>query len=767
MAALSWIYRREDRLAAGGWPGRPALVLASLLVLLIGISWWLTPADVSAHANLASAEPAPNSELDTAPDRIIIWFTEPLEPGLSSIEVLDTTGQRVDLDNSVVDDLNQLVMSVGLGDIRNGTYTVAWKNVSTVDGHRVRGSFVFAVGQPLSGVSVERVEQPLLQSPFSPLLRWLILLGALTMVGGLVFDALVSRPSLAGRGRSEAARPVADALSSRSLRLVWVGLGVFLVASVGQLLLLTTITQEVSLWQAFGVPLADMASGTEWGRLWLWRMAAGVAFGVAVAGLAFASDLWRPALQLLAIGLGCAGLWTISLVSHGAATVDIRTLALAADFLHLLASAFWVGGLFHFALGVRLFRDLPETERRDCLTDLVPRFSIIASMSVAVIVVTGVFSGFAQVTAIEAVSTPYGITLIAKVALVLPLLFLGGLNLVWVRPRLRSHAASGEWLRRLLVGEAALGILILVAAGMLTSLEPARQVASRELTEQRQSLTFSDTVNTDTIALEVTPARVGSNNLTVTLTDRLGAPIANASEVMVRLVYLESDLGDDALVGTSRGDGTYVREGAQLSIAGAWQAELVVRRPDAFDARTAFRFEAVSTGGGGSAAISPSPGTAYLLLGVGLLVLGLMFLGAGLPLGGWFTRTGAGVMTPGIAGVAAGLLLLFNTQLGLGGGEVLRNPFAPTPESLASGSATYAQVCQTCHGDLGRGDGPAGAGLLPPPADLVVHVPLHGEADLFRFVRDGIPNTAMVPQGDRLTEEQIWHVVNYIRTLEE
>ena len=68
---------------------------------------------------------------------------------------------------------------------------------------------------------------------------------------------------------------------------------------------------------------------------------------------------------------------------------------------------------------------------------------------------------------------------------------------------------------------------------------------------------------------------------------------------------------------------------------------------------------------------------------------------------------------------------------------------------------------------MGRGDGPAGVALLPPPADLVIHVPLHSDADLFRFIRDGIPDTAMAPQGGNLTEEQMWHVVNYIRTLEE
>ena len=59
----------------------------------------------------------------------------------------------------------------------------------------------------------------------------------------------------------------------------------------------------------------------------------------------------QQAAKLLALGLGGGILWTLSLTSHGAATPEIRSFALASDFIHLLAVAFWVGGLFHFALG--------------------------------------------------------------------------------------------------------------------------------------------------------------------------------------------------------------------------------------------------------------------------------------------------------------------------------------------------------------------------------------------------------------------------------
>lgn len=745
-----------------------------LLALVAAAGWWLaSPGGAAAHANLAAADPAPNSELADAPGRVIIWFTEPIEPGLSEIRVLDAAGRQVDRGDSAVDDLNPLAMSVGLGDVPDGTYTVAWENVSTVDGHRVRGSFVFAAGQPLSGAPVAMAEQPLLQSPLAPGLRWLALLGALTMLGGLTLELLVTRPALSGAGASPARQAAGRALAGRMRRLTWLAWGVFAAASAGQLLLQTTITYEVSLWGVFGGPLWGILADTEWGNLWLWRMAAAGAFGAALYGGARLAAPSRPesrrrtAALAATLGLGGAVLWTWAMTSHGAATVEIRNLALAADFLHLAASAFWIGALFHFVLGLPALRELPDLERRECLADLVPRFSVAAALSVAVIVVTGAFSGWAQVTAVSALATPYGATLIAKVGLALPLLLLGGVNLVWVRPRLRRDPAAGVWLKRLMLGEAALAALILAAVGLLTSLEPARQVASRELAAAGQPLSFSDTVAGDRISMAVSPGRVGANDVTVTLADRLGRPIANAEEVTVRLVYRGASLGDDTLAATPAGDGVYVRENAPLSIAGVWQAELTVRRPDAFDARTAFRFELLGAGAGGSAAISPAPETAYLLLGAGLLVLGLLFLGAGLPLGGWFSRAGAGVMTPGVAGAAAGLLLLFNAQLGLGGGQPLLNPFPPTPESLDLGAASYVQVCQTCHGDGGRGDGPAAAGLAPPPADLTIHVPLHPEADLFRFIRDGIPGTAMAPQGGRLGEAQIWHLVNYIRTLEE
>lgn len=95
----------------------------------------------------------------------------------------------------------------------------------------------------------------------------------------------------------------------------------------------------------------------------------------------------------------------------------------------------------------------------------------------------------------------------------------------------------------------------------------------------------------------------------------------------------------------------------------------------------------------------------------------------------------------------------------------LRNPVPPTAESVASGRRLYEVHCAVCHGAHGAGDGPAAAGLPRRPADLRLHVPMHPDGTLYAWITDGVPGTPMPPFRDRLTDEQRWHVVNYLRVL--
>lgn len=750
--------------------------LALIFALACVVALAFQPQVAEAHANLVRSEPPANSTLDEAPDRITIWFTEPMEAGFSEIQVLNSAGTRVDNGNSVVDANDLTVMSVSLPTLPDGTYTVAWRNLSTIDGHSLRGSFIFSVGEPITETAAaQSTELPILRSQEEPFIRWIVLLSALTLTGALVFELLVSGPVLVAAGTRSPLGRLRPRLRSRSQRLMWLALMAFLAASVAQLLTQTAILFETTLFEAMDAPAIEVAQSTDWGRMWMYR--AGLAVLVGALFLLPVIVRFRRSSRhdrLLAVSLWLAliaslgVLLTISMTSHAAATVGMARFALVNDIVHLSAAAVWVGGLMQLVANTPLFiHGISERERRNALWRLVRRFSAAAALSVIVLTITGAYSAWAQVTDPSALDTPYGMVLRSKILLIGLLLLVAAVNLIWVRPRLRGSSTAARWLRRTVIAEIVLVILVILTVGFLTTLEPARQVASRMLASEQQGLNFKDTVDGTDISLDVEPAQVGTNTFTVTLADRFGNPIDNATDVRLRVSYLDADFGEEPVPTVNIGGGEYELAGHPISIAGAYQTELLIQRPDAFDARAAFRFkldyQGASTGAGGSTAIVPDAARGGLYLGIVLGALGLLFLGAGIPMGGWYNRAGALTMACGAAGFIAGAWLLIGAQGASEAQAIVRNPIPPTSESVAAGQVVYERYCLTCHGENGRGDGPGGAGLEPPPADLAVHVPLHGDADIFGFISNGIEGTDMVGLRDNLTDDEIWHVINFIR----
>ena len=99
----------------------------------------------------------------------------------------------------------------------------------------------------------------------------------------------------------------------------------------------------------------------------------------------------------------------------------------------------------------------------------------------------------------------------------------------------------------------------------------------------------------------------------------------------------------------------------------------------------------------------------------------------------------------------------------------LTNPIPADEESLARGAETYTNLCATCHGDGGMGDGPAGASLDPAPAPIAHTSQMLGDDYLFWRISEGGAmepfNSAMIAWKDGLDEEARWDVINYIRAL--
>lgn len=98
--------------------------------------------------------------------------------------------------------------------------------------------------------------------------------------------------------------------------------------------------------------------------------------------------------------------------------------------------------------------------------------------------------------------------------------------------------------------------------------------------------------------------------------------------------------------------------------------------------------------------------------------------------------------------------------------EVRRaNPIKATPESLASGKKVFAMDCALCHGADGRGKTEVSKQSKVP--DLTTPATLKGRTDGELFYRIKTGHGDMPGEGDRVKPEQLWDVVNYVRSLSE
>ena len=88
-------------------------------------------------------------------------------------------------------------------------------------------------------------------------------------------------------------------------------------------------------------------------------------------------------------------------------------------------------------------------------------------------------------------------------------------------------------------------------------------------------------------------------------------------------------------------------------------------------------------------------------------------------------------------------------------------------DAAAEGANVFHSNCEMCHGPQGHGDGPASGSLDPKPKNLAVLQESAADDYLFWRISEGRPGTAMVAWKGILTEEQIWQLVSFIRTLKE
>ena len=721
----------------------------SLIFVLLFCAWAVSPA--YAHALFVRSSPAPNAILPQSPAQVEIYFSETLQPGLSSISVYDSNGLVMDMGDVRVDETDPARLTVSLRSLADGVYTVSWKALSANDGHLTTGSFPFAVGNVSSAALASVQQTSSFSLPLSTLVsKWLLLAALALLVGQTAFSVLVWNPAFiksdANGYPPEVHRPpVWDKLAAFSWMAVLLALALGLLSEAGQ------ITGSELAWP-WAPQTGLVLTSTRLGAIWLVRLALAM-LGILLSRSRFAN--WKRA---AGFATALALLLTISLTSHAASEAH-PALPVIADWLHITGMSIWFGSLAYLLTGLRELQRVTGTLRTRLTSIAAGRFSLMALLSVGVIGVTGLYAAFLRVGTLDALDTTlYGHVLFLKQGFVAALLVLAAANLLLISPRLKrerlgngSNVPLVQRFESMVRGEIILAALLLVVVSLLTYLPPARVTPP--------TTDLSGSTSSDDLAMELTvsPGQVGQNTFTLQVSSN-GQPVQSVKQALLRFTPSQKDIPPSDVQLISQGDGTYVTKGSYFSLPGSWQVQAIVRRENKFDAYANFNF-AVNNPGANNLDYATTKFAAAMILLDGLIFILLMYLLAKQPI----LRYGTGGLLGAVL-IGAGLVLLLRPAPV---GNTQANPVLPDARSIAAGQALYSTDCVACHGVFGKGDGPVGLTLNPRPADLSYHaIPgIHTDAQLFEWITNGFPGSRMPAWKTVISDTDRWNLVNYIRTL--
>lgn len=93
----------------------------------------------------------------------------------------------------------------------------------------------------------------------------------------------------------------------------------------------------------------------------------------------------------------------------------------------------------------------------------------------------------------------------------------------------------------------------------------------------------------------------------------------------------------------------------------------------------------------------------------------------------------------------------------------MENPEEANDESIKVGRMVYTKNCASCHGKTGLGDGPKARGLDTHPGDFSGDA-YQSQTDGEHFYKTKFGRGEMPKYENKITDEDIWHMVNYMRT---
>jgi copper transport protein len=458
--------------------------------LLIGLFWVLMGpvAPAFAHAALVGSDPASDSIVPDAPNKITLTFSESIQLLPGKIQVLGPDGSRADQGDPTVDGANVTIpLRSGGG---RGTYLVSYRIISA-DTHPVGGSITYSVGAasapPKATIDDTKVD-PVVRG-LIPVGKYLGYAGLVLLIGPTLVLALLWPHRLSRRGPA---------------KVIWSGIGLVTLSTLMAVWLQVPYSIGTSL---FDVRLGDLQDvlGSTFGAVMLVRL------GV----IAAAALLLRPLLggrggeskaDLALLGvLGVAALATWPLTGHPTAS-PVAGVSVVVDAIHLAAMSVWLGGLV-MLVGF-LLRQANERE----LAAILPIWSRWAATAVTALILAGLISALIEVSSVNGlVHSTYGQLILVKAGLAACVLGVAW----WSRRLVRSRTAEQKprGLRRAVFVELGITAVILGVTAALVQISPPRTSAAAGPAAATTTVTRTLTSSTMALQVDVFPATVGNNSL--------------------------------------------------------------------------------------------------------------------------------------------------------------------------------------------------------------------------------------------------------------
>ncbi|HXV96319.1 MAG TPA: CopD family protein [Gaiellaceae bacterium] len=565
-----------DQVAGQAWAttqelkrGRaPACRLLAVLVAAFALAAALAPA-ANAHSVLIATQPGNDVVVPVSPDTVVLEFNEGVDASLGSLRVYDGQGTQVDAGEVTQPATTEVEVGIG-SQLAPGTYTVAWRVVSA-DSDPISGAFVFhVVERGVAGnVSIDALTGTSkavdVLFPAGRFVDFALLL--LTAGGSAVL--VIALPTAPWRVRR------------RLYGILAAAAGGLAVVALVNILLQGATAGGLTLSDAFSWSLFTSVLETDFGEVMLIQSALAATLALTALALRHAEghDRRRP-LVALTLALSAGLTLTPSFAGHAR---TLGALGLTSDILHVISAALWTGGLASLVLALVL----ADADRWPLATRAVPRFSNLAVGSVVALLVAGTVSAYLQLRTWSALwDNTYGLLVLTKIVLVVPLLALGAYNNRYAVPRLKAGMASVLERRRFLrnVGtELGIMVVIIGVTAVLVNSEPARTMAmemdtaghpAMEADAMAPAEPFEGSVVLGDMEamVAVDPATPGENTITITFMETAEPP----SEVSVSASLPSQGIGplDFTAEPDPAEQGSYVIQGASLSIAGDWELRI-------------------------------------------------------------------------------------------------------------------------------------------------------------------------------------------------